>query len=104
MILLSKKDIPPNFGLLYDFLRFWSTVVNAFILPFGMMSPTLHDVATIVGLLVDRDEVLFFHNILDNDLGFQVNKKSNAYSTFFNTFNRGSDLVGEIEHRVFLFF
>ena len=50
MILLSKKEIPPNFGLLYSFQIFWNTSTNAFCLPFGMMRPTLHDVAAITDL------------------------------------------------------
>ena len=52
---------------------------------------------------VDRDEVPFLHDVLGNNLGFQVNKKSNAYSTFIDTF-RGSDFVGETEHKAFLLF
>ena len=96
MILLYKKKIPLNFVLLYGFLSFWNTLANAFCLPFDMMSPTLHDVAAIVDLLVDRDEVPSLHNILNTDLGF--------YSTFINTFNMGSDLIGENEHKAFLLF
>ena len=75
---------------------------NAFVLPFGMMSPTLHDVAAIVSLLVDGDEIPFLHDVIGRDLGFHVNKKNNAYLMFINTFNRGSNLISEIEHKVFL--
>ena len=104
MILLSKKEIPPNFGLLYGFFSFWNMLVNAFYLLYSMMSLTLHDVAAIVGLPTNGDEVPFHHDILGNNLGFQVNKKNNAYSTFINTFNTGSGLVGEIEHKAFLLY
>ena len=45
-----------------------------------MMSPTLYDVAAITGLLVDGDEMPLLHDILNTDLGFQINK-NNAYST-----------------------
>ena len=67
---------------------------------FAFQHDELHDVAAIVGLPVDKDEVHFLHDIFGNDLGFQVDKKNNAYSTF----NRGSGLVGGIEHKAFLFF
>ena len=68
------------------------------------MSPTLHDRAAVVGLLMDGDEIPFLHDMLGNDLGFQVNKNNNAYSTFINTFNGGSGPVGETEHKAFLIF
>ena len=70
MILLSKKKIPPNFKLLYGFLSFWNTLANAFYLVFGMMSPTSLDVAAIVSLLLDEDEVLYLYDALNTDLGF----------------------------------
>ena len=57
MILLSKKEIPPNFELLYSFLNFWNTLTNDFCLLSGMISQTLLDVAAIVDLPVDKSEV-----------------------------------------------
>ena len=56
MIILLKREIPPNFDLLYGFLNFWNTFVNAFILPFGMMSPMLYDIDVILGLLIYGDD------------------------------------------------
>ena len=103
-ILLSKKELLPNFGLLYVFLGFYSTSANALCLPFNMIGLTLHDVAAITGLPVDGDEVLFLHDVLGTGMGFHVNKKNNAYSIYINTFKRGSGPVGDIEHRAFLLF
>ena len=57
MIFLSKKEIPPNFELLYSFLNFWNTLTNDFCLLSGMISQTLLDVAAIVDLPVDKSEV-----------------------------------------------
>ena len=68
------------------------------------MSPTLHDVVAITSLPVDEDEVPYLHDVLDTDLGFQVNNKNNAYSTFINTFNRGSSPIGETGHMAFILF
>ena len=69
-----------------------------------MIGLTLHDVVAITGLPVDRDVVLYLHNILGTDLGFQVNKKNNEYSIYINTFNKGSGPMGDIKHRAFLLF
>ena len=104
MILLSKKEILRNFGLLYSFLSFWNISANAFCLSLGMISPMLFDVATIVVLPVDGDEMLYLHDAFGTDLGFQVNKKNNAYFTFINTFNMVSGLIGETKHKAFLLF
>ena len=104
MILLSKKEIPPNFELLYSFLSFWSVSANTFYLLFGIISPMLLNVVTIVGLPVDGGEVPYLHDVLGTDLGFKVNNKNNVYSTFINTFNKGNNLVGDLEHKAFLLF
>ena len=58
MILLSKKEIPPNFEFSYGSVSLQNMSVNAFTLPFVMMSPTLHDVVAIIGLPVDGDKNL----------------------------------------------
>ena len=76
-------------------------LANVFHLPSGMISPTMHNITTITGLLVDGDEVRYLHDVLGTNLGFQVNKKNNAYSTFINTEN---GLLGEVEHKAFLLF
>ena len=78
MIILSKKEIPPNFGLLYGFLNFWNISVNAFVLPCSMMSPVLYNIATILGLLIDGDELPSIHNLVSEDLDFKVSKKNLA--------------------------
>ena len=70
MIILSKKEMLPNFELLYGFLSLWNTLANAFILLFGMMSLTLHDVTAVIGLLVDGDEIPFLHDVLSSDVDF----------------------------------
>ena len=97
-----EKGDSLNFGLLHGFLNFQNTSNKVFALPFGMMSSTLYDIATIMGFLIDGDEIPFLHNLVSNDLGFQVNKKNSAYSTFITSFNNGSDPVEDIEHKAFL--
>ena len=94
MIILSKQE------LMYGFLSFWNTSANAFCLPFCIMNPTLLDMVAIVGLPVDGDKVSYLHDVLGTDLGFQVNKKNNVYSTF----NQVSGPVSDMEHKAFLVF
>ena len=69
-----------------------------------MMSPRVYDVAAIVGLHINRDEIPFLHDLLRNDLSFQVNKKYSTYSTFITTFNKGSGSVDDTKYIGFLLF
>lgn len=50
MIALSIINIPANFDMFLPLLGFWSAEFNAFIMPWGMPSPTLLDVVTILVL------------------------------------------------------
>ena len=93
MILLSEKEILPNFRLLYDFFNLWNTLANAFCLPFSMMSPTLLEVIDIVGLPMDENKVPYLHDVLGTDLCFSSQH-----------LQQGSDPVGETEHKAFLLF
>ena len=90
--------------MLYGFVAFWNTSADAFCLPLEIISPILHDVVAITALPVNGDEVSYLHDVLSIDLGFQVNKKNNIYSTYINTFNRGSGPEGDVKHRAFLLF
>ena len=64
-----------------------------------MMNPKLLDMVAIVSLSLDEVEVPSLHNVVGTDLGSQVNKKNNAYSTFINIFNRGSGPISETENK-----
>ena len=74
------------------------------LLAFGMISTTLLDVATIVSLQVDGDDVTSLYDVFGTDLDFEVNKKNNTYTTFVNTFSKGSIPAGKIKHKAFLLF
>lgn len=50
MIALSVVNIPACYDLLHPFLGFWSAEFNAFIFSWGMLTPTLLDVASIIGM------------------------------------------------------
>ena len=66
--------------------------------------PHLHDMAAIIDLSMDGDEVPYLRDVLGIDLGFQVNKKNNVDFTFINTFKRVSGPISKIEHKALLLF
>ena len=56
IIMLSKMSFSLNIEMFLTFLGFWNSAINAFVFPFGMMSPTLFDVATMLGLpIIGKD-------------------------------------------------
>lgn len=55
MILLSTVEVPVN--LRFPLMGFGSTSLNTFVFPWGMLGPTLLDVAPILGLLAGGKEV-----------------------------------------------
>ena len=57
MIMLSKLSFSPNIDMFLTLLSFWNTSINAFIFPFGIMSPSLFDVAVMLGLLIIRKDI-----------------------------------------------
>ena len=69
MIILSKKETPPKIWVVKWLPQLLDTSVP-FTVPFGMISPTLYDVVTIMGLPIDGDEIPFLHELIGNDLGF----------------------------------
>ena len=67
IIMLLKKDITLNPELHFSFFALWNTLINDSIFLFGMISSTLLDISTILGLPVDGDEVsTLFGLIADN--------------------------------------
>lgn len=77
---LSKQDVTPNYPLIFSFLSFWSTIINAFIFPFGAMTITLHDVALILGLSIAGLELPSSHATVGENLDIAFSRASNNYS------------------------
>ena len=59
MISFSLKEITTNWSLLFAFMRFWSTGINGFVFPFGMISPTFWDVQWMLAKMLVVLVVLF---------------------------------------------
>lgn len=54
---LTFHDVELNYPLIFSFLSFCSTTMNIFVFPFGFMTITLQDVATMLGFLIVGDEI-----------------------------------------------
>lgn len=57
MIILSTIEISHKFDVLFPLMGFWSTSLNAFVFPWGMLTLTLLNVAAIRGLPAGETEV-----------------------------------------------
>ena len=57
MIMLSKMSFSPNNEMLLTFLGFWNSTINGFVFPFEIMSPTLFDIVTMLGLLIVGEDI-----------------------------------------------
>ena len=80
--MLSKMSFFPNIDMFLAFLGFWNSAINAFLLPFGMMSPTLFNIATILGLPIIGEDIRPLCNEDFEDLGYPVSKENTAYGKY----------------------
>lgn len=102
MITLSTVKITPNFNILFPpYGIFWSTSLNTFIFPWGMMTPIFLNVATIIGLPSGGKDVHSHLNYLVADHGYMF---YGAYSTFLNLSVRTEGKVSDAEHETFLMY
>jgi len=62
MIRLSKIDITIQMHYLFSLLSFWAVDSNTFIFPWRVMTPTLLDIVSILGLSITRIEAPISHN------------------------------------------
>ena len=75
MIMLSNLSFSPNNEMFLAFLSFWNFTINTFVFPFGIMSPTLFDVATMLGLPIMGENIPAFYDEAFEDLGYPVYKE-----------------------------
>lgn len=57
MISISSFNIRVNYDVLLPLLDFWSVEFNTFIFPWGLLTPTLLDVAAIIGIPISRKPI-----------------------------------------------
>lgn len=80
-------------------MGFWSVSINAFVFPWGRITPTLLDAAAILGLLLRTKEVHSYinHKITDHGYAF-ANNGGDANSTFVEKNAKKLDTVSIAEH------
>ena len=78
--MLSKKNFSPNIDMFLSFLDFWNMVINVFVFPFGIMSPT--DVAAILGLPIVGEDIPPLYDENFEDLSCPVSKENAAYGKY----------------------
>ena len=104
MIMFSKLNFSPNIDMFMALIGFWNTAINAFIFPFGIMSPSLFDVAVMLRLLIIGEDILSLYEERFEDLGCPISKENASYSKFMEEHRRERDAVSIIECNAFVFF
>ena len=72
----------PSNEMFLFFLSFWNSTINAFIFPFGIMSSTLFDVATMLGLLIIGEDIPTLYDEGFEELGCPVYKEIARYGKY----------------------
>ena len=104
MIMLSKLSFSPNIDMFLTFLGFWNTSINAFVFPFGIMSPSLLDIAIMLGLPITGEDLSSLYDEAFEELGCSVSKENSAYSRYMEIHRQIDGGVSQTEHHAFLFF
>ena len=86
------------------FLVFWNSTINAFVFPFGMMTPTLFDIATMLGLPIIGENIPLLYDEDFEDLSCPISKENAAYDKYIKEHRREQGAVGKAEHNAFLFY
>lgn len=94
IICLSTFDIPTNYDVLLPLLGFWSTELNICIFPWGTLTPTLPDVATITRL----------PRKLPPKVNYQHVHAEGRYPTFISKNFRAEATISDTEHTTFLMY
>ena len=86
MILFSNLNFSPNIDMFLTFLSFWNSAINAFIFPFGMMSPTLFDIATMLGVLIIVKGIPTLYDDAANDLGSPIYNEIASFGKYMTEY------------------
>ena len=104
VIMLSKMSFSSNIEMFLTFLVFWKSAINTFVFPFGIMSPTLFDVATMLGLPIIGEDIPPFYDKDFEDLGCLISKENATYGKYMKEHKQKQGVVGKAEHNAFLFY
>ena len=86
MIMFSKQEFSPNIDMFLAFICFWNSTISAFEFPFGIISPFLVDVATMLSLPIIGEKVATLYNEAFVDIGCIVYKEIAGYGNFMNEY------------------
>ncbi|QHO12431.1 uncharacterized protein DS421_15g506860 [Arachis hypogaea] len=104
LIELSKNFYTVNSGLMGGALYFWDETSHTFHTPYGMIIPTLLDVAAITGLPPLGEEILTTTRSI-TDSKYAIDISSITYQSFiFNNRGREGEPVSDNEHMAFLLY
>lgn len=100
LIMLSKVKLDYSSTLLVSSLYFWDITHYTFHLPYGMVTPTLFDIAAITGLKLTGNT--YDPNIeSDDSIAFTTSRA--AYSTHITHYHgKDTDTISDVEHIAFL--
>ena len=104
MIMLSKLNFSPNIDMFLTFLGFWNSTIKAFIFPFGIMSPSLFDVATMLGLPIIGEDIPTLYDDAFDNFSYPLYKEISSYGNYMNEYRCKSCDVSKIEHNAFVSF
>ncbi|XLU35483.1 hypothetical protein S245_071549, partial [Arachis hypogaea] len=104
LIQLSKITYTVNSGLMGGALYFWDETSHTFHTPYGMITPTLLDVAAITGLSPLGEEILTTTRSTTG-VKYSIDLSSTTYQSFIlNNRGRDGEPVSDNEHIAFLLY
>ncbi|XLU75465.1 hypothetical protein S245_034518, partial [Arachis hypogaea] len=104
LIQLSKNSYTVNSGLMGGALYFWDETSHTFHTPYGMITPTLLDVAAITGLPLLGEEILTT-TWSTTGVKYAIDISSTTYQSFIlNNKGQDGDPVSDNEHITFLLY
>ena len=104
MIILPQHDILINTTLILSFLGFCAISINDFVFPFIMMSPTILDIMSIIGLPIDGYQLLTFFTLSTEGLGINFSKSGALYLAFLMTNAKSKGVMFDGKHHTFLLY
>ncbi|QHO49620.1 uncharacterized protein DS421_1g15530 [Arachis hypogaea] len=104
LIQLSKISYTVNSGLMGGVLYFWDETSHTFHTPYGMITPTLLDVAAITGLSPLGEEILTTTRSTTG-VKYAIDISSTTYQSFIlNNRGRDGEHISDNEHIAFLLY
>ena len=88
MIMLSKLSFSPNIEMFLSFISFWNTAINAFVIPFRIMLPSLFDVAVMLSLPIVGEGIPTLYNEDFEELSYPVSKENSSYGKYMEIHQR----------------